>query len=608
MNTTQLSITALLLGSSTLIQAADEAISPVVVTATRTAQSADATLASVTVITQDEINNSPAHDVAELLGKELGINFSRTGGPGAGTSLYLRGGDTGHTLVLIDGIRASSATSGQFAWETLRTEQIERIEVVRGPRASLYGSDAIAGVIHIFTRKNRGGYVEASGGSFGTRELRAGIGMGDHWHLSLNAGSVHSDGTPTIKGDSEERAYDNTNATARIEGPLGANTSLQFGLTQSQGSSEHDANTGDSDFTNRVTSLRLEHLRGDWEQALILGQTLDEYTSHSPSLPATITTNRDSLSWQHSLGSDSGLTTFGLDYWQDHAEKDNSGSIDEKLTQHGLFAEHQWQGESNDLQLALRHDDHDSFGTATTGSLALGHRFDASNHGFISFGNAFKAPTVNDLYWPDSADTFYGTTYITQGNATLQPERSSTLELGVKQEFTGGATRINLYRTWAENLIDWQGVQTGATEYTYQPENIGHVRIDGVEMGISWSIAKLKAELQLTLLDAKNLESNTPLDRRAKTETMLSLSRHHEDYDWLLQWQVVSERVDRAGSVTLPGYSVVDASYQRRLENGVELGARINNLLDKDYTLATSFSGEYAVPGRAFYLDLGYHF
>ena len=363
MNMIQFSITALLLGSSTLLQAADEAISPLIVTATRTAQSADETLASVTVITRDEIESSPAHDVAELLGKELGINFSRTGGPGAGTSLYLRGGDTGHTLVLIDGIRAASATSGQFAWESLRSEQIERIEVVRGPRASLYGSDAIAGVIHIFTRNNRGAYVEATAGSFGTRELRAGIGMGDRWRLSLNAGAVHSDGTPTLKGDSEERAYDNSNATARIEGPLNENTNLQFGLTQSQGSSEHDATTGDSDFTNRTTSLRLQHLRGEWEQTLLLGNTLDEYTSHSPTLPATITTNRNSASWLHSLGSDAGLTTLGLDYWQDHAEKDNSGTIDKTLSQHGLFAEHQWQSESSDLQLALRHDDHDSFGS-----------------------------------------------------------------------------------------------------------------------------------------------------------------------------------------------------------------------------------------------------
>jgi len=585
-----------------------EEISPIIVTATRTAQSADETLSSVTVIGREEIEHSPARDVAELLSKEAGISFARTGGPGAATSLYLRGGDSGHTLVLIDGVRAASATMGQFSWETLRPEQIERIEVVRGPRASLYGSDAISGVIHIFTRKTRGGYIETSGGSFGTRELRVGFSTGEQWQLNLNAGKIHANGTPTLSSDTENRAYDNSNATLGVEGPLGDNTKLKVGITQSQGTSEHDASTGDSDFTNRITSMRLEHQRGDWEQSLLLGHTLDKFTTHSPTSPATITTNRNSLSWLHSLAGESGLTTFGIDYWQDHAQKDNSGLINETLSQHGLFAEHQWNSGDNDIQVALRHDNHDSFGTATTGSIAVGHQFNPNSHAFISFGNAFKAPTVNDLYWPNRTDIFGGITYITQGNSSLDAEHSTTLELGIEQKLSGADTHINLYRTWAKNLIDWQSTQTGATEYTYQPENVGRVRIDGVELGISWPIDKMKADIQVTLLDAENLENSNQLDRRPKTEGRFTLSRHHENYDWLLQWQLVGPRMDRDGSVTLAGYGIIDASYKQQLQNNVELGVRVNNLLDKNYTLATSYSGDYAVPGRALYLDLGYRF
>jgi vitamin B12 transporter len=303
-----------------------------------------------------------------------------------------------------------------------------------------------------------------------------------------------------------------------------------------------------------------------------------------------------------------GLTTVGIDYWQDDATKNDSGTIDETLTQHGLYAEHQWNHDDNDLQLALRHDDHDSFGAATTGSIAVGRQFDANNHGFISFGNAFKAPTVNALYWPYSADTYEGIDYITQGNPQLEPETSSTLEVGLTQKFSGVRTSINLYRTWAKNLIDWQFTQTGPTEYNLQPENIGSVLIDGIEMAIRWPIKKLVADMSITLLNAKKLDSGLQLDRRPKAEAQFTLSRNHEAYDWQLQWHLVGERQDLDGGATLAGYGVVDLSYKRQLDRGMELGLRLNNLFDQDYTLATTYSGDYAIPGRAYYLDLGYRF
>lgn len=608
MNKLQLSIAALLAGSSTIIQAADEALSPVIVTATRTAQSADESLTSVSVITREEIERSPSHDVAELLAAQAGISFSRTGGPGAGTSLYLRGTEADHTLVLIDGIRAASATTGQFSWETLRPEQIERIEIVRGPRTSLYGSDAIGGVINIFTRKQQGGYLSASAGSYGTRELAAGVSGGDRWRISAGVGSTHSDGLPTLVDGTDERAYDNRNATLRLSGNLASNTDLQLSATQSQGTSEHDPSTGDSDFLNRVVGLRLNHRRGEWEQSLLLGQALDEYTIHSPTTPSTITTRRDSASWQHTIATSLGVSAIGIDYWRDKATKNNSGIIDKTIAQTGLFAEQQWSDGSNDLQLALRSDQHDTVGTTTTGNIALGRQFDSASRGFISFGNAFKAPTVNDLYWPNSTSSFYGTTYITQGNPDLEPERSATLELGLSQQLLRGETRLNLYRTWTENLIDWQGVLTAPNEYTYQPTNLGRVEINGVELGLRWPIRTLEAGAQLTLLDAKDPDTGMQLDRRPRSETLLSLAANHTAYDWRVEWRLVGERTDRSGSATLPGYNIINASYLRRLEHGFELGVRLNNLFDHNYVLATSYSGNYSSEGRSGYLDLKYRF
>lgn len=608
MNNTKLVTGALILGYSSIIHAADETMAPIVVTATRTAQSADETLTRVSVITRQDIEQSPSRNVAELLATSVGISFSRNGGPGATTNLYLRGTNADHTLVLIDGVRASSATTGQFSWETLRPEQIERIEVVRGPRASLYGSDAIGGVIHIFTREGKGGYVSASAGSYGTRELSAGVSTGDKWRLNISAGTVHSDGLPTLVDADKDNAYDNHNATLRLRGNLSANTALQFNATQSQGTSEHDDDTGDSDFRNRVASLRLDHRHGEWEQSLQIGQSLDEYTSHSPTTPSTITTLRDTASWQHTIGSSLGITTVGIDYWQDKAEKDNSGIIDETITQHGLFAEQQWSDGSNDIQVALRGDDHEAFGSTTTGSIALGRQLDSHHRAYLSYGKAFKAPTVNDLYWPYNSSTISGTTYITQGNPELEPEYSATVEMGLTQHFLRAETHLNIYRTWAENLIDWQASLTGPSEYTYRPENIGRVEINGIELVIRIPVGQLEAETQFTVLDAKNLDNNKQLDRRPRSEALFSLSRHSGVDDWRMEWQLVGERLDREGAETLPGYGLVNASYRRRLDHGLELGLRLKNLFDQHYLLATSYSGDYATEGRSGYLDLSYRF
>lgn len=611
MNNLQFSIAALLVGSSTLTHAADEAITPIVITATRTAQSADETLTSVSVITREQIEQNPGRDVAEIIATEAGISFSRTGGLGSGSNLYLRGTSPDHTLVLVDGIRASSATTGQYSWENLRPEQIERIEIVRGPRASLYGSDAIGGVINIFTRDSKGGYISASGGSYGTQEYSAGITTGEQWRFSAGISTLHSDGLPTKTSDSENHGYDNNSATLRLSGTLTTNTDLQLSLSQSQGSKEHDVDTGDSDFINRVTSLQLNHRRGEWEQTLKIGQALDEYTSHSPYTPSTITTLRDSASWQHTIANSLGITSFGIDYWVDNAEKDNSGIIDENITQQGIFAEQQWSDGNNDLQFALRGDDHETFGTTTTGSVALGRQFDANSRGYISYGTAFKAPTVNDLYWPFSSFTSStsGITYITQGNPDLKPEKSETVELGITQRLQGAQeVSLNIYRTWAENLIDWLGVTSAPSEFTYQPENIGRVIIDGIEMGLRWPIGTLDAGVQVTLLNAKNLDTGEQLDRRPRSEALLSLNHHSGAKNWRLEWQLVGKRNDRNGSASLPGYGLVNASYQHRLGSGFEMGLRLKNIFDQEYLLATSSSGDYSTEGRSGYLDLSYRF
>ncbi len=580
--------------------------SPVVVTATRTAQTVDDSLASVTVITREEIERSQARSVDEVLRNLAGIHVSRNGGYGKTTDIYLRGTNGDHVLVLVDGVRAASATLGSYAWANLAPEQIERIEIVRGPRASLYGSDAIGGVIQIFTRRTSGPHARAGAGSNRLWEVELGGGI-EHegWSLGLTAGRLDDGGIPTLRTDTIDYGYRNTHLALNADGMLPGGVQTAFRLSQQKGRNELDPSTGDITFTNRVASLALDQdVTDSWSQRLTLGYALDRSTSQSPTTPATITTRRRQLSWQHDLTLGPGLLTAGLDHWIDHATKDRSGAIDRRIRTNAVFL--QWQQESGfgDLQAALRHDRNSASGNKTTWNAAWGRDLAAHTRLTLSHGTAFKAPTVNDLYWPYNVSTFFGITYITQGNPDLAPERSRTTELGLRHRF-GPAFSLtaNAYYTRVRDLIDWASTQTGPTEYTYRPVNRARVRIRGLELELEGRYADWRGRFTFDLTDAKD-ENGRQLDRRPLRSAALVLSHPLARGDAEMEILAVSERRDRNGAARLGGYALVNLRLYQRLADGIDLQFRVENLFDKRYTLASSFSGDYSTLGRTLYLSL----
>lgn len=581
----------------------------IVVTATRTALTADEALAAVTVITRRDIERSQANSLDEVFRAVPDLEISRNGGYGKSTSLFLRGTNADHVLVLVDGVRAASATLGTFAWENLRPEQVERIEIVRGPRAALYGSDAVGGVIQIFTRKARGPFVQVGTGSHGTHEVSAGLGGGETWRYSLEAGHFRSDGIPTNAVFTRDHGYENTHLAAGLEGNVAPDLKLSLDLTHARGHSELDAGTGNEDFRNRVFSARLAHKVSEtWSQRLALGHTLDDYATHSPTSPANITTRRTSLAWQHDLAwFPSGLTTLGVELWRDRADKDNSGTIHQTLDTAALFAQQQWRGLGSDWVLGLRGDHHERFGDKTTGSLAWGRDVLPGTRLTASWGTAFKAPTVNGLFWPHSSDLFFGTTYITQGNPNLRPESSRSLELGLRHKLAPGLSLgANLYRTHIKDLIEWQATQTGPTEYTYQPANVSRAAIDGLELSATGRVGDWRLNAGLTFLDAENESSGAQLDRRPKRKLGLVLGRTLNTGDFQAEWIAASARNDLNNTTRLGGYGIVNLAYRHNLGKDADLLARVENLFDKAYVLASSFSGDYNTFGRSLFLTLRY--
>ncbi len=586
---------------------------PIVVTATRTAQTADQTLAAVTVITREEIQRSQARSLDELLRGIAGVQVSRSGGYGKNTSLFLRGTESDHVLVLIDGVRASAATVGSFAWMNFTPDQIERIEVVRGPRASLYGSDAIGGVIQIFTRKTGGANASVSYGEHNTRQLSAGIGGGSHWQYSLQASLLDTDGIPALTTDTEAFGHRNRQLSMGLNGKPSATTQLALKLNYSNGDNENSVFTGDDEFENRVASARFDQqLTSGWSHHFTLGQSLDRYISHSPYIPSTISTLRNSFAWQHDLVVGEGLLTLGADHWIDRVSKNDSGAIHERIYNSALYLQHQFDALDSQWIIGARQDRQSAFGHENTWNLAWGHDLGSRTHIRAAYGTAYKAPSANDLFWPNNVsyyDDGTGTliTSISQGNPAVQPETSRTAELGIEVQAADTlALTASLYHTRIEDLINWGVTYPAANTEQWMPTNLNDATIQGLELGAQWALADWSLGGSVTFLRAEDDTSGKQLDRRPRRSASLQLGKAigagHLDIETLL----ASERNDRNGSVRLAGYGLTNLTYEQPLHKHWTLQARIENLLDKEYVLAQSFTSAYNTLDRTAYLSVRY--
>lgn len=608
---------------------AQEQVAPVVtVTATRTAQTADESIQSVSVITREEIERSGARDLMGLLDEYAGLQVARNGGVGKSTSLYLRGTDSRHTLVLIDGVRAASATLGSYDWSALSPEQVERIEIVRGPRASLYGSDAVGGVIQIFTRRAQGAEVSLLAGSNATRRIRAAYGGGEEWKYSIEAGRETTDGTKVFTDDSSDYGFERKHIGFSLEGSPTEDVTAVFRANQAWGRNELDPFTGDSDFVSRTLSLKLGHRVSDtWSQTFSLGQHVDENESFSPFIPSTIKTDRKSLTWQHDLSVMSGLLSLGVNYWIDGVTKDRNGSVDQKIDNTGLFAQYQFEALGSDWELGVRRDRHDAFGNHNTWNAGWGKDLGSGFRATASYGTAFKAPTVNGLFWPyslssdayDYKGVYFSDTFITQGNPDLRPERSRTAEVGLAYRGTYFNAALSAYQTKLRNLIDWTydytftgGAGSAADPYIgvydYYPQNIASARIRGLELTASANLAGWIFDAALTRLIAENNETGLQLDRRPTRTGVLKATKLIGAHRVRLELEGHSERLDANGTRRLPGYGLVHVGYDFSLSKDLNVGVRVENLLDREYATSRTRTRIYEAPGRSGFVSLRYAF
>ncbi|MCG6886388.1 MAG: TonB-dependent receptor [Proteobacteria bacterium] len=587
----------------------------VIVTATRSAQTMDETLASVSVINRRDIEQSQAHDVLELLRLQAGIDISSNGGPGAAASLLLRGTNANQTLILIDGVRAGSATTGSFAWQHLALSEIDRIEIVRGPHAAQYGSDAMGGVIQIFTRENNEFHLRGQLGSYQSKLVDTGIGGGDDkFSYSLNFSALQTDNYSATNDKNsnfnpDTDPYQNRSTSGSLKFNLSESTELKFSGWYASSNNDYDAFGGEygtSENENGVLNATLSNQTTlTWYQSFSVGISTDDSTDTSGGLfggTYQFVTNRWTADWQHDLTLDqNNLLTLGLSTLNDDASnKDISNgttTFDETVSDNAVFGILTSRWGNNDLNLSGRFDDYTSFGTHGTGQLAWGYNTSKSLRFTASYGTAFRAPVINELYFPN------------YGNPDLQPETSQTTEIGVRYKISPGMQlNANAYYTTIDNLIQAFEV----APFVFQASNIGEAQITGLELEHRWQINDTwSVDTNLTLMKAIDTTTDMDLLRRPRTKLGMILNRQFQNGGNLgLEWIYASDRADEyfnnttfnTERTTLPAYHLINLSARIRTDKRLWLEGRIDNVLDEDYELAYG----YNTPGVSVYAGVNY--
>ncbi|NOY62821.1 MAG: TonB-dependent vitamin B12 receptor [Gammaproteobacteria bacterium] len=584
-------------------------LDPVIVTAARTAQTSDETLAAVTVINRDDIERQQARSVQDILRGVPGVSISNNGGAGKVTSLFLRGTESDHVLVLIDGVKVGSATAGTAAFQDMPVELIERIEIVRGPRSSLYGSEAVGGVIQIFTRKGSAAskpFFTIGGGSYGSAEASIGVSeRGENGWFSASASGASTDGFNACDGKpfpggagcfTIEPDKDGNRTQSRS---LRAGYRTQFGLevdahalrTSSETEFDGSAFSGnESESLQDVLGATIRYSLADiWQLTLSGGRSLDESdTLKDGILIGRINTQRDTLSLQsdHFI-TDNHLVTIGADYQDDRVDSATAYVVTDRDNR-GLFTQYQGSFAAHDIEVSLRSDDNEQFGKRTTGGAAWGWAFAKNLRVTAAYGTAFKAPTFNELYWPGF------------GNPDLEPETSRSAELGLRGHMDWASWSVNLYETRVKKLIAFDAA-------TFAPVNVGEARMRGIETTLTTQISAWNLSANLTLLDPKDRSSGAnkgnTLARRTKQSLRFDADRDFGKYGIGATLLAEGKRYDdSANTRKISGYSTIDFRAQYRLTKAWKLQARIENLLDKEYETA-SF---YNQPGRSFFVTLRY--
>jgi vitamin B12 transporter len=588
----------------------------VVVTASRTPTRVADTLADVTVLEREDIQRSPQSSLVELLGAQPGLEFTQNGGVGQVSGVFIRGASSGGTLVLVDGVRVGSATVGTTALDQIPLEQVDRVEILRGPASSLYGADAVGGVIQIFTRRGLGPpafNASAGYGTYGTFiGALGGSGQVGAARFAVRAGYERSssfsavDNPQSILFNPDRDGYGNASLSASTSYAFGADREVGASLFVTNGTTRYDGVGFDPAFVPRTDfDFRLQQrismlsayyrhrISSAWESTLRVSQGQDSATNVALDPSATneqrelVRTTQNQIVWQNDLTSGWGRFMLAAEYRGDRVKSDLQYAVTTRDVYSGVGG---WQHKvgANNFQASVRYDDNSQFGGRTTGTLAYGYDVTQRWRATVSAGTAFRAPSFNDLYFPNF------------GNPDLQPESSRNVEAGLRYEDPRTRASLVAYYNRVTDLIT---VVCDPLFILCRPVNVGEALLRGITLSGGTQVAGLDVSGSLDLQDPTDEQTGSRLVRRATHYGTVRIARAFGRLALRAEVVASGDRyADPANTERLPGYALLNFYAGYTLAPGWTLFGRLTNTLDQNYTLVP----DYATPGRMIFAGIRY--
>lgn len=607
-----ISAAGLLLPLSLSAQEQATRLDPIVVTPTLSARTVDESLSSVTVLDREDLDKQQPRELSEVLRGQPGVDIITNGAYGKSTSVFMRGTGSESTVLLLDGIRMGSATSGAPSWQFLPPQLLGRMEIVRGPRASLYGSDAVGGVVQVFSPEGEGEpqpWVQFGGGSFSSREQGAGIsGSQGGTAYSFGHNYFQTDGI-ALREDEDRKGFRNASSLGRLSHTFDQGTKIGLTAFRSGGNTEFDG--GNTDYVNQAVGASVETpVTDSWLTELSASESRDENDNFRTFGDSRFDTLRRSARWQNSFFFGRHEFITGADFRRDEVESTTDYDEDRRDNT-GVFGQLFLDAGPADFQFSLRWDDNEAYGEELTGAVAAGYALDNVHRVRLSYGTAFRAPTFNDLYYPyeeyeDENGDFSGSF---QGNPDLGPESSGTAEIGVSAQYDVLFWDLAVYQTDVRDLIQTQADEVG----NRQPQNVDQARIKGTELGVGAELGAWTLYGAATLMDPRDRETDNRLTRRTTKTLRLEIDRQIGQWSLGATGILEGERYnDSANENLIPGFGIVNFRTAWDFAPNWSASLTIDNIFDKDYVVArggwdaSNPTFDYQQAGRNAFLSVRY--
>ncbi len=582
------------------------ALAPVVVTGSREPLPLDRLVGDITVIDEKRIRESSADSLESLLSREGGIQLSRSGGPGQAAGVLLRGSSASSVVVLIDGVRIGSATLGQTDLSALSLASVERIEILRGPGSSLYGSDAVGGVVQIITKRGEGPPNVAAHlavGQLKSSEADVSVsGAGNGWDYAAGLGREASDGVSALRpGD----AFGNFNPDR--DGFARTHASLRGGFTVAPGQrigashqrsrtrAQYDgseflppafAQDPTPDFRSvldvRVTSLDYRGVFSpEWTSSVQLSNQLDDLVTGA-NAPDSFKTERRQLTWQNAWTVSPGQQLVGAIERLNEAVESSSFASRQKRDNTALVLGYTGVcgvSGAHKLQADVRHDRNSVYGNVNTGK--LGWAMDVAPGLTVRAvaGTAFRGATFNDLYFPGF------------GVPTVRPERSRSVEVGVQWRDGEQAASATLFRNRVRDLIGYQPDRTFCPPdpaYDFGcAGNVSRAALKGATFTAAQRFGDFGVRGSLDVLDAKDSNTGQRLVRRAAHQA--SVVADWTRGPWGVDATLTGVGARPEGGATLGAYETLDLQLRYRVSPSWQIETKLLNALDRDYQPARDY-------------------